>query len=110
MFHILAVLSGVLLLVHPDQYRVSIRALRLLSTNSDLLSNPDIMRIYLEEWALPFTGLAVLVNRSTAPHRDMGGNRSAYDICVSVGNYDQACFSMPDIRTKVVYNSGCGGR
>lgn len=65
------------------------------------------MQILLEEWGLPFTGLAVLVNRSTSSHRDKGGRRSCYDICATVGTYPKALFSMPDIRTQVVYNSGC---
>lgn len=100
-------LSGVLRLIHPVQYKLSIEALTSLLQSPDLLSNPNIMQILLEEWGLLFTGLAVLVNRSTSPHRDKGRHRSCYDICATVGTYPEAVFSMPDIRTQVVYNSGC---
>lgn len=106
-YPILAVLSGVLKIVHPEQYALGMSLLEELPQHPQHLSNPEFMLDLLARWALPFSGMAVLVNRSTAAHRDKGGFSTFFDLCTTFGHYSSVPFKLPQVRTTLSYSPGC---
>lgn len=57
-------------------------------------------------WPSFFSGLEVIANRKTPFHRDVHSAPAMYDFLVSAGNHNGTWFSLPDIKTKLLYNPG----
>jgi hypothetical protein len=57
-------------------------------------------------WTSAFSGIGVIVNRITPPHRDAGGWRACYDLLVAAGNYKIAYLDVADLGAKIEYNPG----
>lgn len=57
-------------------------------------------------WPSSLSGLQVIVNRSTPPHRDRGSAPSDYDLLVSVGTHTEARIGLVDVRTTFSYCPG----
>jgi hypothetical protein len=60
----------------------------------------------VSDWPSIFSGLEVIVNRTTLPHRDRGGAPSHYDLLVSLGVGHDATFSIQDLRADLDYSPG----
>ncbi|TFK59267.1 hypothetical protein BDN72DRAFT_780976, partial [Pluteus cervinus] len=104
---LLAVLSGVLRIVHPEQYHLGDMALDRILGRTERITDIDLVHTLIKEWGIPFTCLSVIVNRSTPPHRDQGGRTSWFDTCATFGNYTSGWFEMPDFRIRCFYVPGC---
>ena len=102
----LAVLAGVLRILHPEQYHIGFRALHGLLEKPEWLSNPSHISDLLRAWALPFTGAAVLVNRETLPHRDKDAPLCGFDLCATLGDYNDGYIVIPDLHTHLAYQPG----
>lgn len=57
-------------------------------------------------WASPFSGTSVIVNRTTPDHRDGQGNIAAYDVLTSLGTHKGAIFRSSDLDGTFSYNPG----
>jgi hypothetical protein len=60
----------------------------------------------LPTWPSVFTGIGVIVNRITPPHRDKGGCLEWYDLLVAAGTYDDAYMEVEDIQGRFRYRPG----
>jgi hypothetical protein len=60
----------------------------------------------VSRWPSIFSGLEVIANRLTLPHRDSGGTRSHYDMLVSLGIGHDAIFSIKDLEADLDYFPG----
>lgn len=98
--------AGMLKIVHPAQYQAGISIIQRMIDSPDLLSKPDVMLPLLQHWGLPFTALSVIVNRLTPAHLDDGNRRNWFDICLSLGNYKNCWFRLPDLQIALFYPPG----
>ena len=69
-----AITSGILSIIHPQQYVISRSALLKLAQRPDCVSYMSDVKNILTVWASPYTDLSVVVvNRETPVHRDVQG-------------------------------------
>ena len=57
----------------------------------------------VSRWPSIFSGLEVIANRLTLPHRDSGGAPSHYDMLMSLGIGHDAIFSIKDLGANLDY-------
>ncbi|TFK59888.1 hypothetical protein BDN72DRAFT_780128 [Pluteus cervinus] len=104
--HILALLAGVLRIVHPEQFDLGYQALYKLRVSPNDVKDIEYVSLILEAWALPFTGAAILVNRETHSHRDLDAPQQGFDLCATLGTYTLGEFRLPDLQTTLFYPPG----
>jgi hypothetical protein len=54
-------------------------------------------------WPSFFSGLEVISNRVTPPHRDKYGGPPDYDFLVSAGTHEGAWLDLPDVKARLSY-------
>jgi hypothetical protein len=91
-----------LLLTAPDLYQAGSDALKEVKAGVNM--DRDYPNINL--WPSMFTGMQVIVNRMTPPHRDMGGSPPLFDLLVSAGTHTDCCFELQEIGLKLFYPPG----
>ncbi|KAK7686465.1 hypothetical protein QCA50_010689 [Cerrena zonata] len=78
-----SMISGILRIMHPDQYRMQWEVVLALRRDSRFADVLDV-------WPSIFQAISVIANRQAPLHRDPKGNYYWYDILVSVGQYTKA--------------------
>lgn len=58
------------------------------------------------QWRLPFTGVQIISNRVTPPHRDPQGNPATGDLLTSLGTHTGARFTVEDLGGSFSYEPG----
>ena len=61
---------------------------------------------YVQKWPSVASGMAIIVNRSTPPHRDHNGMNSCYDLLMTAGDYTDCYLDMDELNMKVQYLPG----
>jgi hypothetical protein len=61
----------------------------------------------VQSWPSVFSGISVIVNRKTLPHRDQGGWNSAFDFLVAAGTYEDSQLHVHDAQATFQYRPGC---
>ncbi len=92
-----------------------------MKTNEALKSNPgkffgdrvvhgdqDFMQRLqaLQLWSSIFTGIGLIANRITPPHRDQNGHAPFYDLLLSAGTHTHARFKVIDFDASFLYKPG----
>lgn len=90
------------MLICPDLFSAGAKAIRKLKRGEQLKEQYDNVQL----WPSFFSGLEVISNRKTPFHRDAQSSPAMYDFLVSAGNHKGTWFSLPDIKTKLLYNPG----
>ncbi|KAI0071628.1 hypothetical protein K474DRAFT_1606613 [Panus rudis PR-1116 ss-1] len=85
-----ALVSGLLRIMHPDQYRMA-RDMMMRLARFQHLEDP------LRRWPAIVTAIAMIANRESPLHRDSGAQHPWFDILVSVGDYSTAEFHMDSL-------------
>lgn len=93
-------------MVQPELFESGREALRLLAADPDLCDNPERLMEVLRTWYAPFSALAVISNRSTPLHRDVGGRPEWLDFVLGLGHYDHGRFAVPALGYIFKYNPG----
>ncbi|KAH7918516.1 hypothetical protein BV22DRAFT_984542, partial [Leucogyrophana mollusca] len=57
-------------------------------------------------WPSVFTGIQIIVNRSTPAHRDSGSSASMYDLLISLGRGHNATLEINDLQSSLQYAPG----
>lgn len=57
-------------------------------------------------WKSCFTGIALIVNELTLPHRDRGGEGPGFDLLFSLGTHTKAYLSTPNLGARFSYQPG----
>lgn len=100
-----SILDKLLELVAPKQHRAGLEAQeKLLKDDAQVLSEKE--RQILKDWPSVFTGIAVISNRITPPHRDRGGSIFDYDILASNGTHEKATLEIRDAGVTFAYEPG----
>ncbi|KAG2365923.1 hypothetical protein BDR07DRAFT_1254854, partial [Suillus spraguei] len=60
----------------------------------------------LQLWAFMFNMLSIIPNQQTPYHRDHLSTPELFDILTTVGNYSNACMSMPSLQLEFMYDPG----
>ncbi|EIW75351.1 hypothetical protein CONPUDRAFT_66011, partial [Coniophora puteana RWD-64-598 SS2] len=91
--------SGLLSLIHPQQYSSGRRTLGRCLSNARLHSAVDA-------WPSVFGAMSVMSNRQSILHRDTSGRPSWYDVLASIGNYKGGTVSLPGLGVNLEYAPG----
>jgi hypothetical protein len=92
-------LNKTLQLIHPDLYHNGCFAL-------DKLRNGPFTLELASSWTSVYTGVSIISNRITKPHRDRNGKNSWYDLLVTLGNYKEAVLKFEELGVEFAYNPG----
>ena len=95
-----AVLNCITILVCPELYEMGMQAIDRLKEGGSVKTWHRNIKL----WTSIFSGIEVIVNRITPPHRDSQAAPPVYDLLVSAGTHEEAWFDLPDIQTRLSYN------
>jgi hypothetical protein len=93
-------LNAVLSMIHPELYQAGLQATRFLKGANALLNRS------VAAWPSVFSGITVISNRQTPPHRDRGGWAQSYDLLVSAGTHAHSVLGLSDVDARLVYRPG----
>ena len=96
-----AIISAILAVIHPALYDAGWETAKRLKRTSEI-GPQDV----LTRWASVFSGVGVISNRSTPPHRDMGSRCHWYDILVTLGKYRNCNLELPGLGISLEYGPG----
>jgi hypothetical protein len=88
-------------LIAPELHKSATDAMNEIKSQMD--PHPNI-----DSWPCAFSGIGVIVNRISLPHRDPGGCPEWYDFLVGAGTYRKAYLEVKDFEAKFQYNPGTG--
>lgn len=91
-----------LLLTAPDLYDAGVAAMENVKAGMNMFRSYET----IHQWPSYYTGMQVIVNRTTPPHRDMGGSPSHYDLLVSGGTQTDARLRFREIGLDLSYPPG----
>lgn len=91
-------LNIILAIIHPDLYQNAHDALKALQ------ANPEAS--YAHRWASVFSGISVISNRITPPHKDRSSDPRWYDILSNLGNFEQSYLDLVDLGAHFLYKKG----
>ena len=102
----LALLGSVLWLLHPKCARVGCEVMEKIRNRTLIEESLVELGESAEWWPTPFTTLALIANKESAPHRDNNGIDQFYDILTTIGNYNDGRLRVPGIGIHFMYNPG----
>jgi Oxygenase domain of the 2OGFeDO superfamily len=96
-----AILSAILAVIHPTLYDAGWQ------TTERLRNTPEIgPQDILSRWASVFSGVSVISNRNSPPHRDGNSRPHWYDLLVTLGRYRNCKLKLPGIGISLDYGPG----
>lgn len=102
----LAICGGLLSIIHPELYELGAKAIQRLSDDPRYLRDPEHLQDALRYWIVPFSGVAIISQRETPTHRDVGCRPNWYDLLTTLGEYEGATMRLPDLGYCLQYESG----
>jgi hypothetical protein len=97
-----AILNCISMLICPDLFNKGVKAINTLKQGEHHYEWFDNANL----WPTFFSGIEVISNRITLPHRDKNTPFSAYDFLVSTGRYKQAFITLHDVSAELSYAPG----
>jgi hypothetical protein len=95
------IISAILAVIHPKLYDAGWKAVERLKKTPEI--GPQEV---LDRWASAFSGVAVISNRLTPPHRDTGSANQWYDMLVTLGSYRNCNLELPGLGISLEYSPG----
>jgi hypothetical protein len=96
--------NAVTALIGPQQYDTGLAAIQLIKSGVHL----DGTHPNLDHWTSVWSGFSIIVNRTTAPHHDVGASPMDYDLLVSGGTHKQCVLDVRDLGSRLSYPPGTG--
>ena len=96
-----AVLSAILAVIHPSLYDAGWQAINQLKDTPETGSQDILMR-----WASVSSGVSVISNCETVPHRDGMSRYNWYDMLATSGNYRSCNLELPGLGISLEYGPG----
>lgn len=96
-----AIISAILAVIHPSLYDAGWQTIRRLRDTPGIGRQDVLIR-----WASVFSGVAVISNRYTPPHRDGSSRWHWYDILVTLGRYQNCNLELPGLGISLEYGPG----
>ena len=94
-----SVLSGILRIIHPDQYRAGVEVMC-------IMQHRCTQNQYLSRWTSVFNAITLISDRHCPMHRDVGGDFHLYDMLISVGSYSSAPMCLMPLGVQVPNSPG----
>jgi hypothetical protein len=94
--------NAVTALVAPNLYEAGRQAIERVQLGQDMNRTHGNVAL----WPSVFTGMQIIANRTTPPHRDRGGAPTHYDLLLSAGTHVKAELCLPEFGTKLSYPPG----
>ena len=98
----IAIPAMVLAITHPGQYDTGIKVLEAFCADHELLREPEHFARLIQYWWSPFSGVSVIANWHSPPHRDNNSHAKWYDVLMSIGNYGKLDIHFPGLATGFV--------
>ncbi len=96
-----AILSAILAVIHPQLYDAG------WETTKHLRDTPEIGPLdVLSWWVSVFSGVSIISNRTTPPHRDGSSRFNWYDMLVTLGSYQNCNLELPGLGISLEYSPG----
>jgi hypothetical protein len=95
------ILSAILAVIHPKLYDAGWQVINHLGDTPEFGAQ-DL----LDKWASVFSGVAVISNRDTPPHRDRSSRANWYDILATLGRYQNCDLELPGLGISLEYGPG----
>jgi hypothetical protein len=92
--------DSILSLTSPELYKIGQEAINKLKETTQ---EPDLN---VNLWPSSFSGIQVINNRTTPPHRDKGAAPTVYDLLLSVGTHSSSRIGLVDVQTTFSYAPG----
>jgi len=96
-----AIVSAILAVIHPELYHAGWETTKCLRDTPGTGAEGILYR-----WASVFSGVAVISNRITEPHRDGSSRDNWYDILVTLGGYQSCNLELPGLGISLGYGPG----
>lgn len=96
-----AILSAILAVIHPNLYDAGWQTAKRLRSTAEI--DPQDL---FSRWASVFSGVGVISNRDTLPHRDDQSRFNWYDIIATVGSYRDCNMELPGLGISLEYRPG----
>jgi len=90
--------------IHEEFWLESLHLFYILQ--QDGIEPDDVYKQAIEYWSTLLHALQLICNRETPIHRDLGGMRWAYDVLLTVGDYDNGAFEVPALNLRFGYEPG----
>ena len=96
-----AILSAILAVIHPTLYDAGWETIKRLR-GTPKIAPEDVFR----RWGSVFSGVSIISNRSTPPHRDGHSRKNWYDMLVTLGRYQNCKLELPGLGISLEYGPG----
>jgi Oxygenase domain of the 2OGFeDO superfamily len=96
-----SILSAILAVIHPELHDAGKETFNRLRQHASI-ERQDV----LHQWTSAFSGVSVIFNRLTPPHRDLKSRRHWYDLLVTLGCYRDCDFKLPGLGFSLEYGPG----
>jgi Oxygenase domain of the 2OGFeDO superfamily len=93
--------SAILAVIHPELHKAGRETLNRLRQYEEIQPQ-DVLR----RWTSAFSGVSVIVNRLTPPHRDGYSRNQWYDLLVTLGRYEDCNLELPGLGLSLEYGPG----
>ena len=100
MFRAEELTNAINFLIHPELHDAGLETLMKMTTLSDPIPT------YVQKWPSVASGMAIIVNRSTGPHRDHNGMDPCYDLLMTAGDYTDCYLELDELNIRVEYLPG----
>ena len=99
------ILSGAMVIMHPDMYCTSSKAMVKLGCWLEAKGQQDILSV-LPIWASIYNVVLVVANRASPVHLDIKGRPQWLDLLTTVGKYWDLDLTLPTIGLRLWYDPG----
>ena len=93
------ILNCIGVLICPELFSIGSRAIQKLNQGQALYAQHNNVSL----WPSFFSGIEVISNRTTLPHRDPHAASTHYDFLISAGRHEEAWLELLDIKVKLSY-------
>ena len=98
-----SLMNGITALINLPLYHAGCQAKTQVQTGVDLSwTLPEV-----QHWSSVYSGIGVISNRETLPHKDPGAWPEAYDLLCSIGRHTEARLVADEVGSSFLYNPGC---
>lgn len=102
----LKLMGTLLAVVHSEQYEAGMEILERIQRDPGLLRETEYVEEMLRIWLCPFSGISLLCNSRTPPHRDIFGQVNWYDLLATVGTHSKHELQLPGLGVSLPYSPG----
>ena len=95
------ILSAILAVIHPHLYDAGWQTTKHLRGTAEIDPQDLLSRL-----ASVFSGVSVISNRTTPPHRDLNSRAHWYDLLATLGSYQDCNLELPGLGISLEYGPG----